>query len=183
MKVEIKSWWTNKPIYIADIPDDTESGMQTRVALEKASPIAAHILRACRIADSGCIEWTLSTVGGRGRLSINGKREYAHRALWEAVVGRIPAGLLLCHGCDNPLCVNPAHMFVGTHEQNMADMVHKGRSTKGRPFSLEHRLNLSMAGRGRKITEETRRAISNGVRAAQSVKFLARRETEQAEAA
>ncbi|WP_103035281.1 HNH endonuclease signature motif containing protein [Castellaniella caeni] len=166
--VTIRSRWTDEPIYITEVPGDTPSGMQTRVALEKAGPVAAHILSACQVADNGCIEWALSTVRGRGRLNIDGKRQYAHRALWEAIGGYIPAGMLLCHGCDNPLCVNPEHMFVGTHEQNMADMVEKGRSTKGRPFSDGHRFHLSVAGRGRKLSEATRQAIAAGVAAARA---------------
>ena len=52
------------------------------------------------------------------------------RALWESINGKIPTGYVICHHCDNPWCVNPAHLFCGTQSENMRDAVKKGKMQK-----------------------------------------------------
>ena len=80
-----------------------------------------------------CWEWQAGTSSGYGRLTINGKDFRTHRISWILHNGEIPDGLFVCHKCDNRLCVNPNHFFLGTHEDNMKDKIRKGRqsSTKG----------------------------------------------------
>lgn len=64
---------------------------------------------------------------GYGAIRWEGRNRRAHRVAWELVNGPIPDGLLACHTCDVPACCNPAHLFLGTHADNMADMIRKGR--------------------------------------------------------
>lgn len=81
---------------------------------------------------SGCWLWRGPRDGaGYGVVRVDGESRRAHRVSWELHRGPIPAGMLVCHRCDNPPCVNPDHLFVGTHGDNQADKVAKGRQARG----------------------------------------------------
>lgn len=108
---------------------------------------ADRILRwSIPVPESGCWLWMGSVdpegypkTGGHptGHLAAHERR--AHRVSYEAFVGPIPAGMLVCHRCDVSSCVNPRHLFLGTAKDNMRDMVAKGRckSGKTRPLTAE----------------------------------------------
>lgn len=87
----------------------------------------------CAKRESGCIEWIGRTgAKGYGYLKFHGKNMSAHRfAYWLAHGSLPPAGKCVCHRCDNPICVNQAHFFVGTVAENNADMARKGRAARG----------------------------------------------------
>ena len=69
---------------------------------------------------------------GYGRMSYKRKFQFAHRLSFICHIGEIPVGLHVLHRCDNPPCINPEHLFLGTHADNMADRTRKGRGADRR---------------------------------------------------
>ena len=75
-----------------------------------------------------CWLWTgYKTAQGYGQIGIKRVLRYAHRVSWELAYGQIPDGLCVLHRCDNPPCVRPDHLFLGTRADNTADMLAKDR--------------------------------------------------------
>ena len=84
--------------------------------------------RVLRLPGDGCWEWQGARVHNTYGRAWDGEQvEYAHRLSWRLSHGPIPPGFLVCHRCDNPPCVRPDHLFLGRSEDNVADMVKKGR--------------------------------------------------------
>ena len=88
-----------------------------------------------------CVIWTGYCNAARGGYGITGRRKRAHRVAWEKAFGEIPDGLHVLHRCDNPPCVNPEHLFLGTHADNMRDMCDKGRRKGGAPTGEKNQLS------------------------------------------
>jgi hypothetical protein len=116
--------------------------------------------------NSGCWLWTGDiSCGGYGRIMVGAVRMRAHRFAVEFIGGeRVPAGHVVCHRCDNPTCVNPEHLFVGTQGDNVVDAFQKGRlpppvapKKLPRPFGTTCK-------RGHLWAEETTRLRPNGRR-------------------
>ena len=84
--------------------------------------------------DTGCWNWTSSTRNNYGRLIVGSRTDgtrksvSAHRLSYETFVGTIPDGMVVCHKCDNPKCINPDHLFVGTRQDNVDDREAKNRN-------------------------------------------------------
>lgn len=99
-----------------------------------------------RDPNSGCWLWLRSTNASRsgygygyGIARRDGARQLIHRASYEIYVGAIPEGMHVLHRCDNTLCCNPHHLFIGTNDDNIADKIAKGRTIKGED-SHNHKL-------------------------------------------
>jgi hypothetical protein len=79
--------------------------------------------------ESGCIEWTAAcNKAGYGMFVWSGKTTLTHRLAWRMAKGDIPEGMNVLHSCDNPPCLNPEHLFLGTLGDNNRDRHAKGRS-------------------------------------------------------
>jgi len=90
---------------------------------------------------NGCWIWKRTHNGyGYGTLTVKGKSNYAHRLAYVFSKGPISPGMHVCHRCDNPGCINPDHLFLGTPSDNMKDCYQKGRS-KIRPVSFKGEQN------------------------------------------
>jgi hypothetical protein len=130
----------------------------------ESTPIAERFWS--KVDKSGdCWVWTGSRARGRwqgyGRINAGDFVALAHRVSWEIANGPIPTGMLVLHRCDNPPCVRPEHLFLGTSHDNNLDMARKRRSTHGERNA------------GAKLTKAMVRAMRAEREAGESVSALA----------
>ena len=115
----------------------------TRTGKFVSEPVIIRFRRKVVFSKSGCWEWTSTSSresnARRAQIRVDGKYEYAARVAYKLYRGRIPPNKLVLHKCDNPMCVNPYHLFLGTHRDNVLDAITKGR--------FKHMENIQIANR------------------------------------
>lgn len=124
-----------------------------------------------------CWEWQGRTNFGYGIVMIHGRNIRVHRLSYELVNGPIPDGLMVRHKCDNRRCVNPDHLEVGTHQDNMDDMMERGRKPMGELHHTVARPETVVRGErnGRaKLTDDAVRSIHRMVRDGMTISAIAR---------
>ncbi len=89
--------------------------------------IAERFWPKVRKQSIGCWEWLGCRSAGYGQIWMDGRMVFSHRVSWMLCRGDIPHGLQVLHSCDNPLCVRPDHLFLGTQKENVADCIRKNR--------------------------------------------------------
>ncbi len=109
------------PLFNGKIPDWFESYyLRFRQKFVVLDPDSCWVWTGCKFSS-----------GGHGAFSLRQQAARAHVLMFELCFGPIPKGIKVLHNCDNPLCINPKHLFLGTQRDNLKDMIEKGRHWRG----------------------------------------------------
>jgi DNA-binding Xre family transcriptional regulator len=131
----------------------------------KLTPRERFLAKVCPEPNGGCWLWRGQlNQSGYGVLWLDGKSRIAHRVAWVFFRGEIPPGVLVCHTCDVPACVNPEHLFLGTHTDNARDREEKGRNMLGEKIHSA-RLSAEQVSRIKAMLAEGRMYMSELARA------------------
>lgn len=127
------------------------------------SEIKRFLMRVNKSSSGECWPWTGSRQEkwhGQWR-NANGDIEPTHRAAWRLFVSEIPKGMFILHKCDNPICCNPSHLFLGNQSDNCKDMWQKGRARPGKSLGEKHGMS--------KVTAEIVRDIRSSSESGKSL--------------
>ena len=99
------------------------------IPAERLDELKERLMRNCKPNLNGCWEWQLSRnkLGYGNTTCGSDLRGPAHKFSYAAFKGPVPEGMMVCHHCDNPPCINPDHLWLGTHDENQKDKMEKGR--------------------------------------------------------
>ena len=113
----------------------SKEGLEMTVPIiEFGLSLKDRVLKGMDIKDlkTGCVNWKMyRNPDGYGQFGFNGKKVFAHRSSYEVFIGEIPKGFIVRHICDNPSCVNPEHLEIGTKQDNSNDCISRGRFPLG----------------------------------------------------
>ena len=103
-------------------------------------PLHVRLIERARFGMTDCWHWCgPRNPQGYGRMTFEGRLQFAHRLSYRAFVGPIADGLSVCHACDNPSCINPEHLWLGTYSDNRRDCQNKGRWSSSPPKGFDSR--------------------------------------------